>query len=51
MSMVVEGYIFAIVGINSGCGDDWTTKVTANVFSNNFGITSIGLDIIGRKWE
>ena len=34
MSVIVKGNIFPIIRINPGSGDDWSSKVTANVFDD-----------------
>lgn len=42
MPIVVKGDHFTIIVINSGSGDDRTTKVTSDVFDHGFGIAEIG---------
>ena len=45
MPVVMESDHFTIVFINSGCGNDRTTKITPNVFYNNSGIAEVGFGI------
>ena len=39
--IVMEGYVFTIIGINAGGGNNGATKVTADVFYNGVGVTEI----------
>ncbi len=43
MAVVMEGDKVTIIFINTGSGDDGPTKITANVFCDNFRIAFIGL--------
>ena len=43
MAVVMEGDKVTIIFINTGSGDDGSTKITANVFCDNFRIAFIGL--------
>ena len=47
MFIVVEGHVFAVVGINAGSGNDRAAKITADVFYNSVSITEVwfGIDI------
>ena len=40
MPVVVEGYIFAIIFVDHGSGNDRTAKVAADVFDDGFGISA-----------
>ena len=39
--VVMKGYVFAIIGINAGGGNNRAAKVTADVFYNSVGVTEI----------
>ena len=39
--VVMKGYVFAIIGINAGGGNNRAAKVTADVFYNGVGVTEI----------
>ena len=45
--VVVESHMAAIVGINPGKCNDRTSKITADIFNNGFGVTEVrfGIDI------
>ena len=45
MTVVVEGDKVAIILVNSGSGNDGTTKITANILCNDFRITFIRFGI------
>ena len=43
MPVVVEGDEITVILIDSGCGDDWSAKVTTDIFDRSSGITFVGL--------
>ena len=45
MSVVVEGDVFPIVGINASQSNDRTSKISADIFEDSSGITKIGFGI------
>ena len=45
MLIVMEGHIFAVIGINPGQGDDRTSKVTADILHNRFWVAEVRLCI------
>ena len=45
MAVVMEGDKVTVIYINTGSGDDRSTKITANVFCDDFRIAFIGLCI------
>ena len=47
MAVVVKSHHFAIIGVNSGGGDDRPAKITSNILDYRFGIIKVwsGIDI------
>ncbi len=47
MAAVMEGYIFTVITVNAGCGNDRPAKVTANIFSGFVWVAFVwpGIDI------
>ena len=45
MSIVMEGDRITIVFINTGSSYDWSTKITADVFGDDFRVAFIGLGV------
>ena len=43
--IVMKSYIFAIIGINSGKGNDRASQITADIFDNGIRVTKIGFGI------
>ena len=41
MLIVVEGHVFAIIGINVGSGNDGAARITADVFYNSVSVTEV----------
>lgn len=45
MPVVMEGDLFAVIGINPGKGDDRPSKIAADIFDDGFWVTEIGLGV------
>ena len=45
MSVVMKSNHFAIIAVNSGCGDDRSSKITSDILDNRFWVTFVWLGV------
>ena len=45
MTVVMEGNSFAIIFVNAGSSNDWTSKITSYIFSDYLWFTFVGFSM------